>query len=221
MYYKCPECDEYLAIKSYVHDLWCCTNTRCGAYQYGKTFTQKYCDMFLTGANDVKRVEVRALANGAVMEIKFQTLARRGWFKENIEPIVNIIKTQIPATQRSYDPVTYKWEIAMEFWMPIQVVLESLNFHIKHLADNDQVGGPTVPKDYADSFYNEPAPVTAISENIREKLFEMLAISSADKEDPQNLKALYRFYARKFHPDLGGDAAKMSELNRLWSLYHA
>jgi hypothetical protein len=179
---------------------------------------------FKQGANDVKKVEVRALANNTVMEIKFHTVPRRGWVRDNIEPIITIIKTQIPATQRSYDPVTYKWEIAMEFWMPIQVVLESLGFTIKHLANNDQASGPTVPKDYAENFYNETAPSAAVNENIREKLFEMLEIDVtwvSSKNDPDNLRSLYRTKARQLHPDLGGDAAKMSELNRLWSLYNA
>ncbi len=221
MGYRCPECGSYLVRKSFVHGLFSCNNMFCTAWEYGKTFTKVYCEQFLTGANDVKRVDVRALANGAVMEIKFQTLPRRGWFKENIEPIVNIIKTQIPATQRSYDPVTYKWEIAMEFWMPIQVVLESLNFHIKHLADNDQVGGPTVPKDYADSFYNEPAPATVIAEDVATKLEDILGLVDIERLQQFELKAAYRKTCRVLHPDLGGDAAKMSELNRLWSLYNA
>jgi hypothetical protein len=180
-------------------------------------YTRKYMG---TGANDVKRVKVKSLANNTVMEIQFITVPRRGWFKENIEPIITVIKTQIPATQRSYDPATYKWEIAMEFWMPIQVVLESLGFRIEYAADASD-SGPTVPKDYADSFYNEPAPIAAISENVAEKLAVLLNVHDLGPFNNGELKTMYRKCARALHPDLGGDAAKMSELNRLWSLYHA
>ena len=172
------------------------------------------------GRNDMKKVRVKSLANDSIMEIEFVTIPRKGYFKDNIQPIIDVLKAQIPATQRTYDPTTHKWEMAMEYWAPFKIVLESLGFTIDKVKEHVDPTAPHVPQDYADNFYNAPAPTKEPQENIASALSEIMGVDIATLGDKE-LKNCYRAACRKHHPDFGGDAAKMSELNRLWSLYNA
>lgn len=174
--------------------------------------------------NEMKEVQVTYKHNGTIVEILFITIKRRGWFEENVKPVVDVMKAMIPATMRSYDPITYKWEVAFEYWAPLEVTLKSMNFKVTVVEDL-KYNEPKVhvPEEYAENFYRAPTVTKELPSSVREQLFQLLEIGHGDpgEPDPINLKSLYRNKARQLHPDLGGDAAKMSELNRLWSLYNA
>lgn len=169
-----------------------------------------------------KVVEVRHTHGGVIVDLHFVNLPRRGWFKENVQPMVDLIKTTIPAGMREYNPSSFTWSIDASFWPPIKTILEAGNWILKDVTDNSN--GVHVDKDYAENFYYAPtAPTPAESpEAIAKALATFFSLDIADfnKTSQKDLKKLYRQSARELHPDLGGDATKMSELNRLWAIFN-
>ena len=217
--YKCPECNRELYCKYYRYS---CINLRCDAFKYGKGFTQAYCDKFLIGGREVKEVRVIPLFDGEMYEIWFPLAGNpRGYFKSSIQPIIDIIKAKVPITAREYNPDSKHWTLAKEYYVAIIEVMKAMGFKVT-VQETAKQNAPNVdvPKDYEENFYRSEAKPSAGAEDVRASLFKLMGII----EEPQSyaiLKGMYRFYARLWHPDLGGDAAKMSELNRLWSLYNA
>ncbi len=142
---------------------------------------------------------------------------------EKIKEIIAVIKQFIPASYRAYNPVTKVWTIAetdalnqAKYWEFLKPVLEHHDFRII-------LGTKKIPLDastFAQDFFYEqaPAPQTETAASIAQKLSTFLGVEIKAQELTE-LKRLYRQKARELHPDLGGDAAKMSELNRLWTLY--
>lgn len=167
----------------------------------------------------MKEVIVNTVAAGTIYELKFKTLPRRGYFEQNVKPIVEIIKTMIPVNAREYDPANFVWSIGSEYWPPLRLTLEHLHFTIT-MIDRKASQEPKVhvPTDYAENFYYTATAVKESTASIAEQLSKYLGVEITT-QDLADLKKLYRAKAREFHPDLGGDAKKMSELNRLWTLY--
>lgn len=153
------------------------------------------------------------------MEVMF-----KGDFKTFIEPAKAVLMITVPATNRSYDPLTKTWEIAIEYWATYRTLLETMHCHFQELKEVKSAEIPNihVPEDYAANFFHEQAPLQEVEtkESLAAKLSQYLGVTIAAQELSE-LKTLYRQKARQLHPDLGGDAAKMSELNRLWTLYTA
>lgn len=170
----------------------------------------------------MKKVEIAYTHNKTIVEIKFIIIPRRGWFQENVKPLTEFIKSKIPAVQREWNPITQKWSIAVEFWPPLEQTLKLLQWDILEVAAKEatDIPGVNVPKDYAEQFYyNDPVTTpTESASSIAEKLSDFLGVKITTQE-VKDLKKLYRAKALELHPDRGGDANKMSELNRLWTLY--
>ena len=169
----------------------------------------------------MKEARVTYLYNNTIVELYFITMPRRGWFKDNIQPVIDVIKNMIPANAREYDPATFKWQIAIEYWPALRQILTSAQFAVKEIAPS--AAHANVPKDYAENFYR--APVKREVET-KEAVLALLAKLLGVHEDiasmePAALKKKYREAARRYHPDFGGDAAKMSELNRVWGIYNS
>lgn len=162
--------------------------------------------------------------NKSIVELKFQTTPRKGAWKENIQPIIEILKATIPSSNRAYDPSSHKWEIAIEYWEPYRALIKQLGgiFQEEQEVKSAEIPNIHVPEDYAANFFHEQAPLQEVEtkESLVAKLSQYLGVTIAAQELSE-LKTLYRQKARQLHPDLGGDAAKMSELNRLWTLYTA
>ena len=221
--YKCPRCNLSLFQKSYVHKTYCCMNSNCVAMQYGSEFSQAYCDRFLTGGSEVKEVRVTPLFDGEMYELWFPlNHARRGYFKEAIQPVVDIIKAKVPITAREYNPDSKHWTLTKEYYIPIIEIMKAMKFTVTvHDVAKQNAPNVDVPKDYEENFYRSEAKPSAIFEDISAKLATMLNMEAVELLTADELKTEYRKACRKYHPDLGGDAEKMSELNRLWSLYNA
>ena len=119
-------------------------------------------------------------------------------------------------------PRLFTWEVAAEWW-PIltKAFKEAMWWTLIEQKDNS-IPNIEVPKDYAENFYRAPEPIKPVesAESIATKLSEYLGVTITT-QDMAELKSLYRQQARKLHPDFGGDASKMSELNRLWTLFTA
>ena len=168
----------------------------------------------------MKVVRVTYLYNNTIVELHFITMPRKGWFKDNIQPVIDVMKNMIPANAREYDPATFKWQIAIEYWPALRQILISTQFAVKEVSPS--TSHANVPKDYAENFYH--APVKREVET-KESILVLLAKLLGIHEDIASmelvaLKKKYREAARRYHPDLGGDAAKMAELNRVWSIYN-
>ena len=168
----------------------------------------------------MKVVRVTYLYNNTIVELHFITMPRKGWFKDNIQPVIDVMKNMIPANAREYDPATFKWQIAIEYWPSLRQILTSIQFAVKEVSPS--TSHANVPKDYAENFYH--APVKREVET-KESILVLLAKLLGIHEDIASmelvaLKKKYREAARRYHPDLGGDAAKMAELNRVWSIYN-
>lgn len=177
----------------------------------------------------MKKLTYEINASQTIVTIKFHSIPSKGWWKQEVQPALDFMKALVPATLRSYNPNTFLWEIAFEYWNACKTAFENafkftcIEGSIKAAQSaHDPFKGVNVPKDYAEQFHYNTAPVrtTETAESIASKLSEYLGVTIKAQELSE-LKKLYRAKARELHPDMGGDAAKMSELNRLWTLYTA
>lgn len=168
-----------------------------------------------------KTVEYELTHGAQIVELKFITIPRKGWFAKEIQPTLAFLKAMIPASEREYNGGNFKWSFSIKYWDPIQALLKAQGFHVIKQSRFSQKSRVEVPKEYAESFYHEHTPTTSsaeTTESIAQKLSTFLGVVIST-QDLNDLKKLYRQKARELHPDLGGDATKMSELNRLWTLY--
>ena len=168
---------------------------------------------------ELKEIKYTPLFNHTIVRFKFTTIARRGWFVDNVQPMLFLVKGMVPGTERTYNPATFEWELSGQYWAPLSLTFKSLGWTLKLVSEfeavNVKIPGVEVPKDYAESFHYDNAVVIAkeSAESIHSQIVVILGVNFTKSE--------YRAYARLNHPDLGGDANKMAELNRLWSLYNA
>lgn len=167
-----------------------------------------------------KTVEFELTHGAQIVELKFITIPRKGWFASEIQPTLQFLKTMIPASEREYNGNNFKWSFSVKYWDSIQMLLKAQGFSIvEQIRAKPRI---EVPVEYAESFYHENTTPTSAdaetAESIASKLSSFLGVVIST-QDLNDLKKLYRQKARELHPDLGGDATKMSELNRLWTLY--
>lgn len=170
----------------------------------------------------MKEVRIRHRNDVKITEISFVSGKWLNW-KKDYQPIIDLIKSQIPVSARIYNTDTKIWEIASEYWPPLEQVLISLNFIITKVAESTSANEPNVhvPEEYVKNFYHTPEPIRIEEDKdtIAQKLSKLLGMPVDIIFNDIELKKLYRKKAREYHPDFGGDAAKMSELNRLYSIY--
>lgn len=159
-----------------------------------------------------------------IVELNFETRSfKKNFFKDNIAPLVTIIKTTIPVSARTYDAGTFTWEIDATFWPSLSALLRNLDCNLVEKADarpND-IHNVHVDANYAENFHyaQEPVQTTESIESIASKLSTFLGVTITTQELSE-LKKLYRQKAMELHPDRNPNgAAQMSELNRLWTLY--
>lgn len=180
----------------------------------------------------MKKLTYEINASQTIVTIKFHSIPSKGWWRQEVQPALDFMKALVPATLRSYDPSTFLWEVAFEYWDACKTAFEiafkftCIEGSIKTATGaHDPFKGVNVPKDYAEQFHYNAAPVrtTETAESIASKLSIYLGVTIKAQELSE-LKKLYRAKARELHPDLNPEpeaAQKMSELNRLWSLYTA
>jgi hypothetical protein len=173
---------------------------------------------------DVPKLTYQFTDNNTIVRLKFHSIASKGYWKTNIQPALDLMKALVPASMRSYNPTTFMWEVAAEYWPAIKTTYESKVFNFI-CTEGSVVANPyiNVPKDYADNFYRAPEPITVkeSAASIAASLSVYLGVPIV-AQDLSELKKLYRLKARELHPDLNHApeaAQKMSELNRLWTLY--
>lgn len=160
--------------------------------------------------------------------------------------IVHMIK-QIPSGYRTYDPATFIWMFPqknfalIELLMKGQPSIKTTEATRLHTSLDDFISPPTrkeriwaddlfdsgkIKVEAAEDFFNAGinSGEVIVPEDVKSKFIALIrpVISfdiTINAERDVFLRG-YKLAARKFHPDLaGGDAAKMSELNMLWSQY--
>lgn len=169
-----------------------------------------------------KKINFKYTHNGSIIEFYIITIPKRGWFKEHAQPAIDFIKGTVPATARSYDAATYKWEVAVEWWPILTKALKEAMWWSLYEQKDNSIPNIEVPKNYADSFYKGAEPLTTKPsiESIASELGKFLGVEITTQELTE-LKKLYRKRAMELHPDrnLGRDVG-MGELNRLWTLFN-
>lgn len=174
---------------------------------------------FTSGA-PMKKAQIQYTYNKTIVDIYFCTVPKKGWVAENLKPVLELIKVLVPATSRSYDPHTFHWEIAVEYWTPISTILAQKGWFIEESKSQD-TPKVHVDKQYEENFYHEPEPAPKEAPaSVAAQLSVFLGVEITT-QDLNELKKLYRREAMRLHPDMGGDASKMAELNRLWTLFAA
>lgn len=181
--------------------------------------------------NKNKQVDICWKFNGDIAEIKFHIGYGKQFYSDNILPVIHFIKLTIPVTARSYDPYAQKWEIAKEYWPPIETLLVGLNWNINDITnkanpDEPDISHIRVDKAYEEKFYHEQQ-ILSTQESKESVAIKLAGFFAAPIEDfnswtEQQLKKSYRQLAMQLHPDRNnGDGTQMSELNRLWSIYNS
>lgn len=160
-------------------------------------------------------------------------IGQSDWNK--VKELSNIFK-QIPSGKRSYDPIVKMW-ILPESILKVLLVMPDLG----KTAHNDLDAWLNPPKNQdnfkwydnanikaeapEDFFHAHTASSSCVltETELQAKLLSIVKPFMKMPEDDNLNKEwflrAYKITARKLHPDLGGDANKMSELNMLWNQY--
>jgi hypothetical protein len=133
-----------------------------------------------------------------------------------LEAVIGIFKSSISVSNREYNPETKEWTfVSTVFSQTVEKIFVTLKLDYTVTETSNTVG--------PENFFYEHAvnqPIVESGNVISAKLIKLLDITEETLKDSAALKKVYRAKAREFHPDLGGDATKMSELNRLWTLFN-
>jgi hypothetical protein len=149
---------------------------------------------------------------------------------ETIKTFVNMIKTTIPSTKRTYDPTTKIWIIPTTSYDVLAKLFESSgsNCAIKHDSLEDWLKGTEdpstkeIPKKPEDFFYNTQQPTTTAStwtlDDLEKQLATMLQFT-LDEFKLADRRAIMK-KASKLHPDFNnGDGSKFSEFTQRYTEY--
>jgi hypothetical protein len=237
--YECNSCHCDMQKSLTYHDIYYCNYSPCTEFKmfFSETDLKRAGNVSKTtgkpnpnissNANfrgtEMKEVRISSTYSDTIITINFVTIPRRGWFSEHVTPIIEIIKSSIPASTREYDRETYTWSIGVEYWPSLEQILIASGWTIK-LGRASEPAIPDVPKEYAESFHYKQVVETTVEykESIAKQLASLLGIhEDLATIELVALKRKYREMARLYHPDLGGDAEKMSELNRVWTIYNS
>lgn len=143
-------------------------------------------------------------------DIKFEKAGKYEWAR--IEGVIQVIKSTIPVSDRTYNPDNKTWTVTARYFSPLEELLKNLNFNISYI------------KDIRENFFYESTPISTAptKESLKEQLKRILAIEDSVFTDNDALKKAYRRKALQLHPDRNnGDGSQMSELNSIWSSYNA
>ena len=105
------------------------------------------------------------------------------------EKVIGEIRAKIPKGKKSWNPDDKIWEFSVE---TIDVVVEILTENFDKIID-----------------LTKEVPELPYIQNGTDPLLSLL-----DKEDIQKI---YKMLAKKYHPDIGGDADKMARINRIFT----
>lgn len=147
--------------------------------------------------------------------LTFNNNYKRQW--DEVKGFIDVIKRLIPASDRSYNPITKVWTIAaLKYEQILEPIINKGNFSLSKTVKKE------MPK-AEDFFYNTGVTTSTESkESLAGKLINLLDCKVEDLAEPDKLKKLYRKKAFEFHPDKNnGDGSRMSELNSIWSAYNA
>jgi len=103
--------------------------------------------------------------------------------------VIDEIRSKIPKGKKSWNPEDKVWEFSVE---TIEVIVGILQGHFDEVLDLTQA--------------TPPLPPTSISSDP--------LLSLLDEED---IKKIKQMLAKKYHPDVGGDAKKMTKINEVFN----
>lgn len=150
-------------------------------------------------------------------------------------PVIDIIKTGIPTNERTTSgPPDWEWYFKEQYYPLIKLALDGAGFVTKIITKEDieklkaqqaeqqaqnkvpNYGQMFKPKAYSiedelDKFYHLLNPVW-------ESAYGFLTLKALKEWDKTTAIKFYRIAAGFWHPDKGGDAKRMSELNTTWAI---
>lgn len=109
-------------------------------------------------------------------------------FPYNVK-VIDEIRAQIPKGKKSWNPDNKVWEFSVE---AIDTIVKILQSYFDDVIDLTQA--------------TPPLPPTSIS---ADPLLSLL--------DEDDIKKIRQMLSKKYHPDLGGDAAKMAKINQVFN----
>jgi DNA-directed RNA polymerase subunit RPC12/RpoP len=149
---------------------------------------------------------------------------------ETIKTFVNMIKTTIPSTKRTYDPTTEIWIIPTTSYDVLAKLFESngSNCVVRHDSLEDWLKGvedsstKEIPKKPEDFFYNTQQPTITAStwtlDDLEKQLATMLQFT-LDEFKLADRRAIMK-KASRLHPDFNnGDGSKFSEFTQRYTEY--
>jgi hypothetical protein len=119
--------------------------------------------------------------------------------------LVDALKSQIPVSDRAYDPITKVWTLVERQLAPVQALLKMLNLQAVVITRQQAEQAQQASSSAGASARKDKPLDTVIIEFVR-----LLPLDAA--------KAAYRRAAMELHPDRqGGSADKMQALNTAWA----
>lgn len=137
-------------------------------------------------ADGRKEVIVTPAIDETAYGLKFVNQEDAAYFAEHIEPIVDTIINAIPENSRNYFPASRSWTITAEYWLPLRVMLESLQFKVTmrpHVGTDDRapqpeylrppgktLSRPSMPSRFKNEVSGEFQDVTSEFQDLRRRL---------------------------------------------------
>jgi hypothetical protein len=128
---------------------------------------------------------------------------------------VQAVKHCIPSTDREYDGETKMWTFPGRYYECIKHLVETFfgNSYIDSAADKVSERQNTAWRDKFDSFAYQPPPRADQSTASATSRTAYATLFVTEDAPPEIIRAAFRTLAKMHHPDQGGDADKMTEVN--------
>ena len=103
--------------------------------------------------------------------------------------VIEEIREKVPKGKKTWNPTDKIWEFSVE---AVDIIVEIMTENFQKVIDLTQA-----------------APPMPVSQNGTDPLLSLL--------DEEDIQKIYKLLAKKYHPDIGGDADKMAKINQIFT----